>query len=374
MRKKLKVKSGGGVQARRLGEEAVFFDQGRMYGRRKLGDQWVITPPPPPKEFLHPWKTSVRWYEMGEGLKNFEGVEIEGFGATVNPGLVSGMDPVAFGAWSDSAYVADVPSQGKYRRAPGLMDGPIVPLFSFKVVTRGPEMVPPVKIPLGLRQLGVDYAPIEASVSGSAGNFSVTLNLGPEVAQLYAGVTYLYLRTARPRVADKGDVVGGFFEGTVYNNTYDMTLLGQWGNRAQLMTGWPPENPPPRTPGPGPQTVTDLGFDTLPLVQIFVVSPNAPRRDARGNLIVDGGWIPFVRHLCYWNLEYRFDPKLVGNPLQLDNSVTGGFATILGVLGGGFGLGAVATQAALEGVLNKALADTASAMQINEMKGNFFTV
>jgi hypothetical protein len=90
-------------------------------------------------------------------------------------------------------------------------------------------------------------------------------------------------------------------------------------------------------------------------------------------MILDGGWIPFVRHRCFWNLDYRYDPKLLGQPLQLGAGVTGSFAGILGTLGGGFGLGAVTTQAAIEGAANKVLADAAAMASIHKMKGNFFS-
>jgi hypothetical protein len=365
---KLDLQCSGVIRSRKLGSSVVIYDRGGRFGQVRMGNKLMITPPPPLKSFVHPWQTSVRWYKDDEGLKNLKGEAIEGFGATINPGLVGGLDPVAFGAWSDSKFLADVPAQGEYRKAPGLMDEPIIPMSprAFQILSK--KLEPFVAIPPGLKELGVDYKD-DFSFSGAAsGNVSITQNTQKE--QLYAGHCGIYLRVARPRVAEKGDITGGLFEGTTFRNKYDMANLSKWGRRAQVMLGHPPPNPPlPKGPGDKP---SDLGFDFFPIADVFVVSPEEPRNDSQGNMILDGGWIPFVRHRCFWNLDYRYDPKLLGQPLQL-GGVTGSFAGILGTLGGGFGLGAVATQAAIEGAANKVLADAAAMGNINKIKGNFFS-
>jgi hypothetical protein len=366
---KLDLQCSGGISSRKLGASVVIYDRGGRFGQVRVGNKLMITPPPALKSFAHPWQTSVRWYKNDEGLKNLKGEAIEGFGATINPGLVGGLDPVAIGAWSDSEFLADVPAQGEYRKAPGLMDNPIIPMFpdAFRIVSRTNQ--PFVALPAGLKALGVDYDQGEISVAASTAITTVVQNAEKE--QLYAGHCGIYLRVARPRVAEKGDITGGFLEGTTYKNSYDMKNLSKWGRRAQLMVGTSPPNPAlPQGPGDIP---IDLGFDYFPIADVFIVSPKVPRKGERGNMILDGGWIPFVRHRCFWNLEYRYNPKLLGDPLQLGGEVTGSFAGILGTLGGGFGLGAAATQAAIEGAANKMLADAASMAAISRMKGNFFS-
>jgi hypothetical protein len=362
---KLDLQCSGGISSRKLGASVVAYDRGGMFGQVRVGNKLMITPPPPLKSFAHPWQTSVRWYKNDEGLKDLKGNAIEGFGATINPGLVGGLDPVAFGAWSDSEFLADVPAQGEYRKAPGLMDNPIIPMTprAFRIVSRTNQ--PFVALPAGLKALGVDYD--QGEISSVGGQFQQ--NAGNE--QLYAGHCGIYLRVARPRVAEKGDITGGVLEGTTFRNKYDMVNLSKWGRRAQVMIGTPPPNPPPPQ-GPGDKP-SDLGFDYFPIADVFIVSPKVPRKDERGSMILDGGWIPFVRHRCFWNLDYRYDPKLLGQPLQLGAGVTGSFAGILGTLGGGFGLGAVTTQAAIEGAANKVLADAAAMASIHKMKGNFFS-
>jgi hypothetical protein len=362
---KLDLQCSGGISSRKLGASVVAYDRGGRFGQVRVGNKLMITPPPPLKSFAHPWQTSVRWYKDDEGLKNLKGEAIEGFGATINPGLVGGLDPVAFGAWSDSKFLADVPAQGEYSKAPGLMDNPIVPMFprAFRIVSRTNQ--PFVRLPAGLQALGVDYE--QGEISSVQGQFQQNA----EKEQLYAGHCGIYLRVARPRVAEKGDITGGLFEGTTFRNKYDMANLSKWGRRAQVMVGTPPPNPPLPT-GPGDKPA-DLGFDYFPIVDVFIVSPKVPRKDERGNMILDGGWIPFVRHRCFWNLDYRYDPKLLGQPFQLGGEVTRSFAGILGVLGGGSGFLAAASQAALEGELNRALADAAARSAINSMKGNFFS-
>jgi hypothetical protein len=313
-----------------------------------------LLPPAPPPTFQHPWKTSLRWYEKGEGLKNYKGEEIEGFGCSVNPGLVNGLDPVAIGAWSDSSNLADVPSQGDYRRAPGLLDFPIVPIpaTSFVAVSKPmPSGYPPVSIPLGLRDLGVK------AVSGAATGASPdSINIGnldaSESDAKYCAVAWLYLRAARPSVMAKGDVdqSNGFFDGVKYYTKYGMENLSRWGGRAQLMVGVPPENPPPRTSMQ--ESVTDLGFDFHPLIEIFLVSGQEPRKDDRGNVIIDGGWIPFVRHHCFWNLEYRFDASHLGKPMPQFGNLALPFVGLIGR----YGLAPIATGAALVSMTNSAIA------------------
>lgn len=341
MKRRVKLQAAAGVQSRQMGGEFVFYEGSRPYRWRKMGNQVCILPPAKKPGFRHPWETTVRWYEKGEGLKNYQGEEIEGFGASVNPGLVNGIDPIAFGAWSNSSNLADVPSQGKYRKAPGLLDFPIVPLFptAFRLVERG--MSPKVTIPLGLRQLG---------------------------AVEYCAVASLYLRAARPSVMAKGDVdmSNAFFGGVQYRSKFSLENLSQWGYRAQLMVGVPPEDPPPRR---NPfDAVVDLGFDYFPIVEIFLISGQKPRKDDRGKPIIDGGWIPFVRHHCFWNLEHRFDASALGEAAQMDRLQSVNPALpFIGIIGR-YTIAPIASSAAMTSLANEAIASN-----IRGVKGRWWT-
>lgn len=362
MKRQAKIRAEAGIQSRQLGGAFAFYEGSRPYRWRKMGKQ-ILMVPPGRSSWRHPWQTTVRWYEKGEGLKNYEGEDIEGFGASVNPGLVNGIDPIAFGAWGgNSSNLADVPSQGKYRNAPGLLDFPVVPLpqVAFRLVERG--MLPKVTIPLGLKEMGAVEA-TGASVSGSAseGTVSVSLDSAQAESEKYCAVASLYLRAARPQVLPKGEVdtANAIFDGVQYFTKYGLGNLSQWGARAQLMVGIPPGDPSPK------DKVADLGFDFFPIVEIFLLSAQEPRRDALGGPVIDGGWIPFVRHHCFWNLEYRFDASHLGEeiPLQSLNAAL----PFLGLIGR-YTIAPIAVGAALTSLMNEALASN-----IRGVKGRWWT-
>ena len=369
MKRQAKIRAEAGIQSRQMGGAFTFYEGSRPYRWRKMGNQ-ILMMPPGQSSWRHPWQTTVRWYEKGEGLKNYQGEEIEGFGASVNPGLVNGIDPIAFGAWGgNSSNLADVPSQGRYRKAPGLLDFPIVPLHrAFVLVKRPPEPgYPKVTIPLGLQQLGavefVDTITTQGMSSASAlgANTAFLLNTAQDPTRVkYCAVTWLYLRAARPQVLPKGEVdtSNAFFEGVKYFTKYGMENVSQWGNRAQLMIGLPPENPPPKS-DPFDQP-TDLGFDYLPIVEIFLLSGQEPRVGGDGKPIIDGGWIPFVRHHCFWNLEYRFDASHLGEeiPLQSVNAAL----PFLGLIGR-YTIAPIAAGAAMASLSNAALASNIRGIQ-----------
>ena len=370
MRRKVKIRAEAGIQSRQLGGAFAFYEGSRPYRWRKMGKQ-ILMMPPGRSSWKHPWYTALRWYQEGEGLKNNKGEVIEGFGASVNPGLVNGIDPVAFGAWGDIANVADVPSQGVYRRAPGLLDSPIVPLpaRAFTLVQRRmPEGYPKVTIPLGLKELGaVEYVD-DISVAGAnamgGANTTFLLNTAqdPKLVK-YCAVTWLYLRAARPSVIPKGevDMSNAFFDGVKYNSKFSMENLSQWGNRAQLMVGVPPINPPPKQ-GPFDQPA-DLGFDFLPIVEIFLLSGQEPRIGENGKPVIDGGWIPFVRHHCFWNLEYRFDASHLGEIARVDRLQSGNPAFALVGIIGRYTIAPIATGAALASLSNAAMAASIRSIQ-----------
>ena len=330
MKPKLKLRVAAGVQSRQLGDAFCLYEGSRPYRYQKLGTKIVLYPPSSPPEFKHPWKTSVRWYEKDEGLKNYKGEEIEGFGAYVTPGLVGGLDPVCIGAWGgDLPNVAEVSSQGMFSKSPGLLDSPIIPLppnAFYLVESSMGEGLPKPSIPLGLRKLGVvEYGGGVSSEGGDSMSFS--LNSAPPKDAKYAAITWLYLRTARPSVMEKGevDMSNALLGGTKYFSKYSLDNLAKWGNRSQLMIGPPPENPVyPK--GPGIKSPpTDLGFDFYPLLEVWLITGQSPRLNDRGKPIIDGGWIPFVRHRCFWNLEHRFDASHIGedDKLQMGNPAAG---------------------------------------------------
>lgn len=375
MKRQAKIRAEAGIQSRQLGGAFTFYEGSRPYRWRKMGKQ-ILMMPPGQSSWRHPWQTTVRWYEMGEGLKNYEGEDIEGFGANINPGLVNGIDPIAFGAWGgNSTSLADVPSQGRYRKAPGLLDFPIVPLHrAFVLVTRPmPKPYPRITIPLGLRQLGaVEYVDTittqgMSSVSALGANTAFLQNTAQDPSLVkYCAVTWLYLRAARPSVMPKGevDMSNAFFGGVQYRSKFSLENLSQWGNRAQLMVGLPPENPPPKS-DPFEQP-TDLGFDYLPVAEVFLISGQTPRLSSIGGVtrpIIDGGWIPFVRHHCFWNLEYRFDASHLGEVVQLDRlQSVNPLLPFLGIIGR-YTIAPIATGAAMVSLSNAAMASNIRGIQ-----------
>lgn len=371
MKTELKLKTAAGVQSRQIGNAFCLYEGSRPYRYKKLGRQIVILPPAPEPNFRHPWKTSVRWYKKNEGLKNNKGNLIEGFGAFVQPGLVNGLDPVCIGAWSENPDLANVPSQGEYSKAPGLLDAPIIPLppNAFNLVERPmPEGLPRVSIPLGLKKLGVVEYKSGISASGSAETMELSMNTaGAEAdSNKYAAITWLYLRTARPSVMAKGDVdmSNAFLDGVKYRSKYSMENLGKWGNRSQFMVGPPPENPV-RSQSLIPEPPADLGFDFFPILEIWLISGQQPRVDDKGKPVIDGGWIPFVRHRCFWNLEYRFDASHLGEEekMQMGNPALAFLPLI-----GRYTVAPIATTAAMTSMLNEA-----TAANIQGVMGSYWT-
>ena len=373
MKSKLKLKAAAGVQSRQVGNAFCLYEGSRPYRYRKLGKKIVILPPAPAPDFKHPWKTSVRFYKKGEGLMDYQGNEIEGFGAYVQPGLVNGLDPVCIGAWGGGkSNLANVPSQGVFSKAPGLLDSPIIPLpsMAFNLVEKPmAEGLPHVSIPLGLKKLGVIERASSISSTGDSagGTFAFNLNTAVDPKSVkYAAITWFYLRTARPSVLAKGDIdmSNAIFDGVKYNSKYSMENLSKWGNRSQFMAGPPPSNPV-KTPGLIASPPTDLGFDFFPIAEIWLISGQTPVEDDRGNPIIDGGWIPFVRHRCFWNLEYRFDASHIGeeDKMQMKNAAL----PFLGLIG------RYTVAPIMAGAAMASMANEITASSIQGIMGNYWT-
>lgn len=369
-KRRLKLKSAAGVQSRQIDAKFCFYKKERAYRYKKIGKNVTILPPAPPREFEHPWKTRVRWYEKGAGLKNYKGEDIEGFGAVVNPGLVNGLDPVAIGAWGEGENIANILSQGSFAKAPGLLDSPIIPLPTIYLIEK-PDPFEDFKfpeIPLGLRALGAVEKKADVTMGGTSqgllsGNVTFDINTRQDMSKMkYCAVTFLYLRTARPRVMQKGDVdmTNAFFDGVKYYSKYSMENLSQWGIRSQLLSGIPPQNPVPPPPGPGPKIWLDLGFDFYPIAEIWFISGQEPEMDPRGYPIVDGGWIPFVRHGAFWNVEYRFDASNLGEEAKLQSGNPNLWAL---PLVGRYTIAPIATGAAIASMQNEIFANNVYAIR-----------
>lgn len=340
-RKKQKntVDSGAGVGTRSYGAKNIFYTRdGVQVHERKLGDRILYSAEAPGK-WIHPWYTTVGWFTQESGaLKNNKGEAIEGFAAVVNPGFVNGVDPVCPGAQKikigEEKTTNDLLSGGDPQDIlvePGLLDGPLVPLFdNFGVIRRKGG------IPAGLADLGaVPYAGF-GTVSGNF-NSGFTINQtmpGNEVPnKRYAAATGIYLQCARPTSKMDVSTFNYPFEAIEYNVSFDTAALDRYGIRASLRVGAPPPNQKPSMMDKLTGDYTDPGLDCWMIATIYLLSPENPEEDDKGPKITEA-WVPYVKHHTYWNLEYRWKLVVpVNKPAKTDLSllpITGRY-TLAGV-------------------------------------------
>jgi hypothetical protein len=331
-------------------------------------------------EWEHPWKTTLTYYEKSSGLlKNFKGEVIEGWGARVKPGFVAGLDPIVTAApdidvgedrgappRAGGRGVNAVSRREALKEKPGLADRPIIPLAVTPVIKKTAQ------IPQQLRDLGAVGEDPDISVTGSAvrGNISATTQgvIGQEAGGRLVASTGLHIAVARPSFTLDVDYGGFPLSGPIqYNINYGGQSLNVFGPRPRLNTGLPEKRPEPSFQDRLNGAYEDDGMDYFVICEIFFLSPEAAGipRGRLGGAIVDHSWQPFVRHCCFWNLEYRLKLETPKNVPQLD--VTTWALPILGR----YTMAPIATANAAESEFNRIMA---AALQRNSPKGIFWTV
>ena len=319
-RKKLKntVDSGAGVGTRSYGAKNIFYARdGVQVRERKLGDRILYSAEASGK-WMHPWYTTVGWFTKDSGaLKNNKGEAIEGFAAVVNPGFVNGVDPVCPGSQKikigEKKTTNDLLSGGDPQAIlveAGLLDGPLVPLYGFGLVTRKGG------VPAGLADLGAVHYSDGISVSGE----SIKLEEMPKNPR-YVASTGIFLQCARP--TSKMDVSTSNYpmDSIEYNVSFNTAALDRYGVRAALGVGAPPPNQKPTIMDKLAGGYTDPGIDCWMIATIYLLSPENPETGDKGPRITEA-WVPYVKHHTYWNLEYRW--KLVvpeNKPAKTDMSL-----------------------------------------------------
>jgi len=312
------VDSGAGVGTRSYGAKNIFYARdGVQVRERKLGDRILYSAEAPGK-WIHPWYTTVGWFTEESGaLKNNKGEAIEGFAALVNPGFVNGIDPVCPGAQKvkvgEQTVSTDLLSGDTTRDVltdAGLLDGPLVPLYGFGLITRKGG------IPAGLADLGAVHYQDGMSVSGG----SIKLEEVPPNPR-YVATTGIYLQCARPTSQMDVSTLNFPFEAIEYNVAFDTAALDRYGIRARLGVGAPPPNQKPTILDRLSGGYTDPGVDCWMIATVYLLSPENPEMGDRGPRITEA-WVPYVKHHTYWNLEYRWKLVVpVNKPAKTDLSL-----------------------------------------------------
>jgi hypothetical protein len=312
------VDSGAGVGTRSYGAKNIFYTRdGVQVRERKLGDRILYSAEAPGK-WIHPWYATVGWFTEESGaLKNNKGEAIEGFAALVNPGFVNGIDPVCPGSQKikigEEETSTDLLSGDTKRDVltdAGLLDGPLVPLYGFGLVTRKGG------IPAGLADLGAVHYQDGMSVSGGA----IKLEEVPPNPR-YVATTGIYLQCARPTSQMDVSTFNFPFDAIEYNVAFDTTALDRYGIRARLGVGAPPPNQKPTILDRLSGGYTDPGVDCWMIATVYLLSPENPEMGDRGPRITEA-WVPYVKHHTYWNLEYRWKLVVpVNKPAKTDMSL-----------------------------------------------------
>jgi len=313
------IDSGSGVGTRSYGEKKIFYERdGVQVRERKMGDRILYTAESL-GQWIHPWYTTVGWFTRESGtLKNNKGEAIAGFAAVVNPGFVNGIDPVCPGSQKikvgEEETSNDLLSGGDVQDVlaePGLLDGPLIPLFdTFRLVTRKGG------VPAGLADLGALHYQDGMSVSGGA----IKLEEVPENPR-YVATTGLYLQCARPTSEMDVSTSNYPMDSIEYNVSFNTAALDRYGIRARLGVGSPPPNQKPTMMDKLTGNYTDPGLDCWMVATIYLLSPENPEIGDGGPKVTEA-WVPYVKHHTYWNLEYRW--KLVvpmDRPAKLDMSL-----------------------------------------------------
>jgi hypothetical protein len=362
------VDSGAGVGARAYGDKNIFYARdGVQVRERKLGDR-ILYSSDALGRWMHPWYTTVGWFTKGSGaLKNNRGEAIAGFAAVVNPGFVNGLDPVCPGSQKikvgEEKTSSDLLSGGDPQDVlaePGLLDGPLIPLFSsaFKVMERA--------IPAGLADLGGLPYSSGATVSGSfsSGTMALQLNSGNTENPRYVAQTAIYLQCARPthkmEVQLPSDPLLG--EPVQFNIMYDFAMLDLIGVRARLMTGALPQKPNMLNVRRGIEE--DMGMDLCKIATVYFLSPENPELGERGPKITEA-WVPYVKHHTFWNLEYRWKSIAPNNRAQIGSDLS-----LLPILGR-FTVAPLATKAAMDSQINEV---TAGLFNATVPEGRFWVI
>lgn len=366
---KNEINPGEGVYSRVDGKTAVFYTDEGAIRERRIGRDKVLMTLQADRSWEHPWFTNVQFYTRTSGvLKNNRSEVLEGFGAVVRPGFVSGVDPVVPGAervdiltsGQASSSLLTTPAPVSNKVSAGLMDGPIIPLYGFKKVEKI-KKAPPIFAELGCRGTQDDF-----SVSGNASNLdSISVAANNVVGDRYLASTMIYLSCARPTT--KMDVEMSSFNpvlgtGINYNVNFDMTSMALYGTRARLMVGSIPEKKGTTLQDRLAGVTGDEGLDYFPVATVYLVSP----RDADASAGIDSSWIPFVKHHAFWNMEYRYKVVTPVTPPRSSNPYGG-----LGAITGRYTLAPMATLAAVNSEADRLLS---ALLNSTSTEGRFWTV
>lgn len=323
----------------------------------------------------HPWSTSVDYYDIKSGkLLNSKGEAISGWGARIKPGFVNGIDPIVRAAAPldlglDPTKPQRTPEQrmrAVLRDSPGLADNPLIPCFP-QIAKKTNE------IPKQLRDMGAVGLdkPIKASGSGLNTTYSIQGNLEGISNERYVAIQYFHIAVARPSFkmeVDIGQMNLILGQGIGYNVGYDTRAMDLFGVRARLNGGLPEKKPEPTFEERLQGGYGDDGQDFFMVSAVYWLSQEAKdvKKSAKdGKPELDSTWVPFVRHFCFWNLEYRTKMEF---PRNLPRS---GVDPFLAWFVGRFTIAPMATMAAMASEENRVLA---AAFNNALPKGYFWTI
>jgi hypothetical protein len=232
--------------------------------------------------------------------------------ATVQPGFVGGMDPL-------------VPGAGEKGADADLVDGPAIPLRSFRAVPAEGERIPDFFAALGVR---APENPVSLNELGGV-TIDTTTRETEDLPPRALRAVDLYLALARATyrgVATEIDATGASGVTVDYAVTFDTSRLDQVGTRPRLMQAG--IFPAVRTPTLAERLLglyQDEGEDRLLVSTVFLLSPPNQLESEP-----DETWTPYVRHNLFWNLHHAPRNVPPAQPIRLFTGLLGGLGDLIG--------------------------------------------
>lgn len=335
---------------------------------------------PPLGESVHPWYTSLTWADAisaGSG-KIKKTCRPAGYYATIEPGFVNGLDPYIDSqivyplsiavppgrVTPESSYAFGTKTKGPPdSRAPGLLERPRVWISNgafMNIAAAG------TGVSMGeqafFEQHGFDRFQARGEPQGEAQGEA----RGDERESPWVGYCDVFLSTARMSSVVAKPELGGFPVTAIsYSASYKDTTLQLYGSRTRLMLGQIPSKPTRESQAA--MTVLgmpyeDDGQDYIRISRIFVLKYGADA--AAYNVDFDGTEWVFVKHFCFWNLQYM--PK-IRDPVNMPSSnISLAFLPLIGR----YSIAPVFAASAIESALNAAIA---GAMNAASNEGKYWT-
>lgn len=342
-----------------------------------------------PRGWKHPWTVEPYYFPgLSSEADGKESIcQPAGWYARIQPGTVNGLDPLVPGAkpipvpeapsTPDAAYtIGRLDKAPPGQRAAGLLDGPMVPLLSFRRFRQTRGQVAEFFKQYGFDALKAgnlgDGTDIQISTDLASGlPTSLTMDVTNQASNPpWLGVIDIFVSTARAGYKLTTEIGAFPLTAIEYKVQYDDTALGLYGTRARINTGEIPQKNyfveimAARQAG---QAIEDDGLDHLKLASVYVLKANWQAKNKNPDAVTLDGQeeVAFVQHHCFWNLDHQ-----AGNRSPY-NIPSGNWYTTLTPLIGRYTMAPIFTLAAAESKMNEVLA---AALNAGSNEGRYWSV